>query len=62
MDNIVQIFAELDLKYKAQTIDNDGYTFDFLEEMPPTKTQVTSKLLEIINKAEKSIKIIQPYV
>ena len=30
--------------------------------MPPIKSEVTSKLLEIINKAEKSIKIIQPYV
>lgn len=30
--------------------------------MPPKHTEVTDKLLEIIQKAEKNIKIIQPYV
>ena len=29
--------------------------------MPPKRTEVTSKLIEIISKAEDNIKIIQPY-
>lgn len=33
-----------------------------MAESPPDKTEVTTKLLEIINKAEKNIRIIQPYV
>lgn len=40
----------------------DGSEFKFLNEMPPTHTEITSKILEIINKAEDNIKIIQPYV
>jgi hypothetical protein len=36
--------------------------FDFLNEMPPKKTEVTSCLLDIIQKANKKIRIIQPYV
>ena len=36
--------------------------FDFLNEMPPKKTEVTTCLLEIIQKAKSKIRIIQPYV
>ena len=36
--------------------------FQFLNEMPPKHTEVTDKLLEIIKKADKSIRIIQPYI
>jgi hypothetical protein len=39
-------------------LEDEGYKFEFLEEMPPKKTQVTSRLLDIINQAEHSIKII----
>jgi len=35
-----------------------SFHFEFLNEMPPQKTEVTTKLLEIINKAEKRIRII----
>ena len=34
----------------------------FLEERPPSTTQITDKKLELIRKAKKSIKIIQPYI
>ena len=34
----------------------------FLEESPPQKTEVSTAVLEMIKRAEKSIKIIQPYV
>ena len=33
-----------------------------MEERPPKKTEITLKNIELIRKAEKSIKIIQPYV
>ena len=44
----------LDLKNKEVSI--------FLEESPPSKTEVSTAVLEMIKRAEKSIKIIQPYV
>jgi phosphatidylserine/phosphatidylglycerophosphate/cardiolipin synthase-like enzyme len=34
----------------------------FLEETPPNKTEVSRAILEMIKRAERSIKIIQPYV
>jgi phosphatidylserine/phosphatidylglycerophosphate/cardiolipin synthase-like enzyme len=34
----------------------------FLEESPPEKTEVSTAVLEMIKRAEKSIRIIQPYV
>lgn len=37
--------------------------FKFLNEMPAKQTtEVTDKLLEIIGKAQKKIRIIQPYI
>lgn len=44
----------MDLKNKEVSI--------FLEESPPSKTEVSTAVLEMIKRAEKSIKIIQPYV
>ena len=69
-DELYLMFADLDLKYKQKEMDkrnNEKYVdpiekFEFLNEMPPEKTEVTTRLLEIIQKAEKSIRIIQPYV
>ena len=41
----------------------DQSEFKFLNEMPAKQTtEVTDKLLEIIKKAQKNIRIIQPYI
>lgn len=65
-DKLVKLFDDLNQKYEkteAQRAKNDSATqFQFLSEMPPEQTQVTTMLLEIINEAQENIKIIQPYV
>jgi phosphatidylserine/phosphatidylglycerophosphate/cardiolipin synthase-like enzyme len=48
INQIITDFAELDLKYNSQSLPSQPFNFEFLEEMPPKKTEVTSKLLEII--------------
>ena len=70
-DKLLKIFDDLNAKYdqkyaeiKATKTQEQLETskFQFLNEMPPKHTEVTDKLLEIINLAEHDIKIIQPYV
>ena len=36
--------------------------YQFLQERPPIHTEITDNVLDIISKANKSIRIIQPYV
>ena len=47
--------------YEEQKL-NQSERAEFLEEWPPLKTEVSHTVLDIIKKAQKSIKIIQPYV
>ena len=64
-DNLIKMFDDINAKFEAKSfpekIGAPG-EFQFLNEMPPKTTEVTSKLLEIIDKAVDNIKIIQPYV
>jgi len=55
------LFFEEKVNGKKLEFKND-FQLDFLNEMPPYKTEVTTAVLDIIKKAEKKIRIIQPYV
>lgn len=51
----------MNLKHGKNYDDDDDEISIFLEEHPPKRVEVSRAMLEMIKKAEKSIKIIQPY-
>jgi len=61
-----QIFATVseyyhqkdDQKSKPQDIDS----VDVIRELPPTVTEVSDRMIDMVNKAKRKVRIIQPYI
>lgn len=54
--NIEQVYKDMEDKKK------DEYDVTFLREQPPTHTEISKNMVELVKKAENKIQIIQPYI
>jgi len=61
---LLKVFSDLDEKFAAKhaSTQESNVDFKFLEERPPSKTEVTDHILHLVRSAQSSIRIIQPYV